>query len=340
MNTQVHPRACGEHAAGARDLTEDAGSSPRVRGTPVSGLPALTSSRFIPARAGNTKASPPPACRTTVHPRACGEHLGEMFRTLARPGSSPRVRGTPRAGHRHLGGRRFIPARAGNTFRGQFWPRILPVHPRACGEHRGNRLACRVEAGSSPRVRGTLQPRPNDPALSGFIPARAGNTRKRIGMIGKREVHPRACGEHASYAADGNPGTGSSPRVRGTLCNFPSPVPIGRFIPARAGNTGLTPTRLARRAVHPRACGEHIVYVVNFVTSFGSSPRVRGTPRQRRAGRDRRRFIPARAGNTFSFLVERNVPPGSSPRVRGTPDLPLGYGGYTRFIPARAGNTF
>jgi hypothetical protein len=49
----VHPRACGErvrppHAPGA-----GCGSSPRVRGTPVSDLILLGEGRFIPARAGN-----------------------------------------------------------------------------------------------------------------------------------------------------------------------------------------------------------------------------------------------------------------------------------------------
>ncbi len=96
-----------------------------------------------------------------------------------------------------------------------------------------------------------------------------------------------------------------------------------------------------------------------WLTPSGSSPRVRGTPPAPGQRAARRRFIPARAGNTTPRPcsgIPGSVHPrscgehdfvdylrlqsaGSSPRVRGTPRrsrcrLPAG-----RFIPARAGNT-
>ncbi len=70
----VHPRACGEHfMSGPREAVR-CGSSPRLRGTPVTTAGDVLFSRFIPAPAGNTashRAARP--CRS-VHPRACGEH--------------------------------------------------------------------------------------------------------------------------------------------------------------------------------------------------------------------------------------------------------------------------
>ncbi len=50
----VHPRICGEHATMASNRAATIGSSPRMRGTPVSLREGMGISRFIPAYAGNT----------------------------------------------------------------------------------------------------------------------------------------------------------------------------------------------------------------------------------------------------------------------------------------------
>ena len=54
-----------------------------------------------------------------------------------------------------------------------------------------------------------------------------------------------------------------------------------------------------RRAVHPRACGEHHFRARLLHLLTGSSPRLRGTHGCRGVGRDINRFIPAPAGNTL-----------------------------------------
>ena len=110
------------------------GSSPRVRGTEVSGRRPHGHIRFIPARAGNRRAVGPMACVHTVHPRACGEQAGNILAMFCGRGSSPRVRGTDHAQHHHQPLKRFIPARAGNRAQGQARSTAPPVHPRACGE--------------------------------------------------------------------------------------------------------------------------------------------------------------------------------------------------------------
>ena len=151
----VHPRACGEHGDAAAGLIRDAGSSPRMRGTPCvarfrswgdhGSSPRMRGTlqqhrgrqlvvRFIPAHAGNTLSQRCRSCLNPVHPRTCGEH--EMFWVLSSSsiGSSPH---------------------AGNTSRASSACRSGSVHPRACGEHMATIPGLNVVNGSSPRMRGT-----------------------------------------------------------------------------------------------------------------------------------------------------------------------------------------
>ena len=74
VSTTVHPRACGEHHDGDRAANQNAGSSPRLRGTRPRHGQQLRRRRFIPAPAGNTARGACGARPRPVHPRACGEH--------------------------------------------------------------------------------------------------------------------------------------------------------------------------------------------------------------------------------------------------------------------------
>ena len=133
----------------------------------------------------------------------------------------------------------------------------------------------------------------------------------------------------------------------------------GRSIPAHAGNTGVSSYIRYSRAVHPRACGEHVDPSGIFMSCGGPSPRMRGTPARRRCSARRARSIPAHAGNTkpgstiYGFHTvhpracgehvdedEYALPAdGPSPRMRGTPHLLVQEDGGPRSIPAHAGNT-
>ena len=260
----VHPRACGEHRGNCHDPLRRPGSSPRLRGTHRIGCPPSVRPRFIPAPAGNTRGRNAQATWPPVHPRACGEHWNSAHSKGSPIGSSPRLRGTPKPPARHLHRDRFIPAPAGNTPPPETAHAGRSVHPRACGEHSG--------AGHR---------RPRSPhARPRFIPAPAGNTCQSIGSSAPPSVHPRACGEHCSKNVSGVRFGGSSPRLRGTPRRFACRRIDRRFIPAPAGNTRHgSRIAAARRAVHPRACGEHFTMMPNGWHSFGSSPRLRGTLR-------------------------------------------------------------
>ncbi len=355
----VHPRACGEHLKSAGVQTWASGSSPRLRGTRRLPRLRVDDRRFIPAPPGNTKEIAIAPAASAVHPRACGEHSSSM-RCIDMPcGSSPRLRGTllPVAAHPH--GLRFIPAPAGNTASSATGDRSASVHPRACGEHGPLNMKTFFCYGSSPRLRGTRFVEFTLHPLYRFIPAPAGNTFTAVMPYGVSPVHPRACGEHGFGQVGSEQVGGSSPRLRGTRLKVVGNPHLIRFIPAPAGNTVVPIGYSLPSAVHPRACGEHIIGLSRVSHDYGSSPRLRGTRQRAVKCALNRRFIPAPAGNTgwrrvlrawrpvhpracgehAGRRVERVPEDGSSPRLRGTRLLCLQPFLQQRFIPAPAGNT-
>ena len=152
-----HPRACGEHKHPGLLKASGRGSSPRMRGTRSPAPAGRVQGGIIPAHAGNTSGSEQRECTRRDHPRACGEHRGDDMTNGTTPGSSPRMRGTHTTVCER--GQEFgiIPAHAGNTWRGTGVRLRRWDHPRACGEHSRYRRAATIPAGSSPRMRGTLQ---------------------------------------------------------------------------------------------------------------------------------------------------------------------------------------
>ena len=215
------------------------------------------------------------------------------------------------------------------------------------------------DCGSSPRVRGTPRTATGHQGSSRFIPACAGNTGIICEALGVPSVHPRVCGEHSSASGKDAPPCGSSPRVRGTRIGLWWRRCCVRFIPACAGNTDPACACPGSGTVHPRVCGEHPNLSAAVVAATGSSPRVRGTLPRRHDRAERRRFIPACAGNTQASAANCVLQPvhprvcgehdrrqhgvsgngGSSPRVRGTPMAVPCMMPAMRFIPACAGNT-
>ena len=134
--------------------------------------------------------------------------------------------------------------------------------------------------------------------------------------------------------------------------------PIG-LIPARAGNTGNIENAAIPDWAHPRSRGEHRHRQAHYQGDRGSSPLARGTPSLFFPARPFFGLIPARAGNTPSYRVNRLSPwahprsrgehevevtctselAGSSPLARGTHQLQPIHHAPNGLIPARAGNT-
>ena len=89
-----HPRVCGEHIPAIISSIRNAGSSPRMRGTPLSGEDAFGRVGIIPAYAGNTRSMKSGIGLCGDHPRVCGEHRFIGSNKYRAVGSSPRMRGT------------------------------------------------------------------------------------------------------------------------------------------------------------------------------------------------------------------------------------------------------
>ena len=171
----------------------------------------------------------------------CGEHSNTCPTADGRPGSSPRVRGTRARVVRFEYLLGIIPACAGNTFECIELSRLLRDHPRVCGEHGLDGVQPTLQAGSSPRVRGTPLQIPNLCFQPGIIPACAGNTERHPPEVGVAGDHPRVCGEHIAYRIEGASSQGSSPRVRGTHHHRNRKTRRPGIIPACAGNTAAGP---------------------------------------------------------------------------------------------------
>ena len=166
---------CGERVEGVNLIAREHGSSPRVRGTPLTPKPRTEAHRFIPACAGNARRRAAHTASRPVHPRVCGERFPISRRQCRPRGSSPRVRGTLRNDDANPGLLRFIPACAGNAGYRVFRFATLGVHPRVCGERRCSSSTSRRSVGSSPRVRGTRSGVMFSGLVVRFIPACAGN---------------------------------------------------------------------------------------------------------------------------------------------------------------------
>ena len=222
---------------------------------------------------------------------------------------------------------------------GHTTPSLSRDHPRACGEHSEEIDDLVKSLGSSPRMRGT---RHSSSCYLGFqriIPAHAGNTHTRPIRGRYHEDHPRACGEHEALHLPDEFKAGSSPRMRGTLRTIEVAKSLGGIIPAHAGNTDHDSTPLALSGDHPRACGEHLYSAFGCTCRWGSSPRMRGTPRwcsvECGAGGD----YPRACGEHRAGAAVEIARGGSSPRMRGTHTRRQVEDTADGIIPAHAGNT-
>ena len=213
------------------------GLSPLARGTPSHFVIAQAQPRFIPAGAGNTRPGANRKSATPVYPRWRGEHCSKLAVVDENIGLSPLARGTPALTASPTRRARFIPAGAGNTDRNRPANSQRAVYPRWRGEHAREQPEHLRDYGLSPLARGTQRLNNIFDRYARFIPAGAGNTRRRGAAELCRPVYPRWRGEHRSHWPAARDVRGLSPLARGT--QWPRPVSPGtsRFIPAGAGNT-------------------------------------------------------------------------------------------------------
>ena len=193
------------------------GSSPRVRGSPISNTRPAYNLGIIPAGAGLTDDHFIDTPKNRDHPRGCGAHCPSKRSTHPALGSSPRVRGSHtsiRVAGRYRG---IIPAGAGLTARSITATTSSRDHPRGCGAHFKADKGYYRKMGSSPRVRGSQLAQRKAQMRDGIIPAGAGLTAAALKDRWRIWDHPRGCGAHTFCNFFSRPLMGSSPRVRGSL---------------------------------------------------------------------------------------------------------------------------
>ena len=231
-------------------------------------------------------------------------------------GSSPRVRGKLFLSALTCDRSRLIPARAGKTLSAPRSWRMVPAHPRACGENASALGAPATDFGSSPRVRGKPVGGVHGNGLGGLIPACAGKTPPNTQSHSSGPAHPRVCGENETLQHGDTRVSGSSPRVRGKPGLRAPRALRGGLIPACAGKTRARPQSRDGGTAHPRVCGENSGRLAVRRVLGGSSPRVRGKPTKDLITTQRLRLIPACAGKTARWPWYRR-PPAAHPRVCG-----------------------
>ncbi len=215
----------------------------------------------------------------------------------------------------------------------------MVVYPRWRGELFCALAFCWLSRGLSPLARGTLCRCQHCWRVIRFIPAGAGNTVPRIISLSSSTVYPRWRGEHSASLMPIIGLGGLSPLARGTQSDAIDALIDARFIPAGAGNTISVMLKDIAGSVYPRWRGEHWQNKHRGTRGAGLSPLARGTLDQAVLFFQRRRFIPAGAGNTKFILINtafvsvyprwrgehltafdaREIGGGLSPLARGTP---------------------
>ncbi len=149
-------------------------------------------------------------------------------------------------------------------------------------------------------------------------------------------VYPRWRGEHTDCGICSVQILGLSPLARGTLNHQPDHQLPHRFIPAGAGNTGITVIHWPPISVYPRWRGEHCNSLISDLPRLGLSPLARGTPVPGRGCISILRFIPlargTRDGSGYYTRRRRFIP-----LARGTRCGSINWSANPRFIPAGAG---
>ena len=152
-------------------------------------------------------------------------------------GSSPLTRGKRAHFAIAAQGCRLIPAHAGKTMYLVVTTEGPTAHPRSRGENSTPTRTMQLRSGSSPLTRGKHRRRRPDSAARRLIPAHAGKTTYRHGIVDRSKAHPRSRGENSPSPWGPPCPAGSSPLTRGKHRQRGRLLDRNRLIPAHAGKT-------------------------------------------------------------------------------------------------------
>ena len=170
----VYPRVCGGTMGRGATGSVCSGLSPRVRGNLGSSAGIASSTRSIPACAGEPICPTLSANRNAVYPRVCGGTRDYAVSIVGFDGLSPRVRGNQGRYGLPVGDFGSIPACAGEPQKERAYGQAYKVYPRVCGGTTTQYTGISVQDGLSPRVRGNQVGVRGHQFAVGSIPACAG----------------------------------------------------------------------------------------------------------------------------------------------------------------------
>ena len=134
LNSQDHPRVCGEKPERKAPRRPRLGSPPRMRGKETDSRRQCCSAGITPAYAGKRTLFCLAGRRNRDHPRVCGEKCSDHIDKGMIEGSPPRMRGKVRELLFSFHCARITPAYAGKSLRFPSAIRCGWDHPRVCGE--------------------------------------------------------------------------------------------------------------------------------------------------------------------------------------------------------------
>ena len=173
--------------------------------------------------------------------------------------------------------------------------------------------------GSSPLARGTQIVQDISTAIRRFIPACAGNSRRKTMKDHVFAVHPRLRGELISGRIIFTWLNGSSPLARGTRCAGSLYLSSSAVHPRLRGELDINAMDACNTYRFIPACaGNSLLTLSNHLSRYGSSPLARGTRISASSASCSTRFIPACAGNSARLCHVQKPSTGSSPLARGT----------------------
>ena len=256
LNSQDHPRVCGEKPERKAPRRPRLGSPPRMRGKETDSRRQCCSAGITPAYAGKRTLFCLAGRRNRDHPRVCGEKCSDHIDKGMIEGSPPRMRGKVLCICPLFCVLGITPAYAGKRAEQAHSMSCSEDHPRVCGEKSGSCFFLSIVLGSPPRMRGKAFLINATASFSGITPAYAGKSRCcRWKRTGSRD-HPRVCGEKGLHHVRKPVSGGSPPRMRGKVLDNLGGNRGVRITPAYAGKSlrRVAPGRLDRD--HPRVCGE------------------------------------------------------------------------------------
>ena len=231
----VYPRAHGEARVVRQPSRVVCGLSPRSRGSPGGGSAGPTRRRSIPALTGKPLRRRLLRWWGGVYPRAHGEARSWLSSKVARPGLSPRSRGSHLSLSLRRIRRRSIPALTGKPGKRLLGFRLCWVYPRAHGEASLPYNARSTESGLSPRSRGSQRHGGLLLRLRRSIPALTGKPTCGSSRPERTRVYPRAHGEALDSWWARREEQGLSPRSRGSPGDGAAAGLERRSIPALTG---------------------------------------------------------------------------------------------------------